>query len=568
VRKRIQDFRALMRRYRDDERGVISILGAFLILLGLGLSVMVIDVGHLYLAKRRLQAMVDAAALAAAADPATAAAIAQTMLGRNGYATDRIEVQAGLYTADPALPLASRLDVSSSLPNAVRVTDTITVPDFLAMVFNDAGKADIQATATAAQSPSVSFAAGSGLAQLSGGTLNGVLGKMLGTNLSLSALNWQGLAHTNVDALTFLDQLAARAGVAGGTYGDLANTNVTIGQVILAAQAALNIHPQGVDSAALDALNLLSLQMPQAVSATLGAVVDTALWKTRNIGSIIRQDQGQTTINLLDAVTAMARLYGGGHLADVGANLSVPVTGTSIAAFVTAGQPLASAAVAHVGDGVSTSQVRLALTVTAASVNLGVATAKVVLPVYVEVASGTATVSAIPCRDDSMAVIAAAPTAATVQIGTVTAAQLQDFTTTVQPSQAAVVQLTVLGIPIAISASGSSSLVQTTNPPGLTFTRNDIQTGIFHSAAGSDGGHLLSGVADHLTLSVGGSGITGLVSSLVNGTVMPILRPLLVSILSSLDPTVDALLQTLGVKLGTLDVTVHGVACGRATIVG
>ena len=103
---------------------------------------------------------------------------------------------------------------------------------------------------------------------------------------------------------------------------------------------------------------------------------------------------------------------------------------------------------------------------------------------------------------------------------------------------------------------------------GLTFTRNDIQTGIFHSAAGSDGGHLLSGVADHLTLSVGGSGITGLVSSLVNGTVMPILRPLLVSILSSLDPTVDALLQTLGVKLGTLDVTVHGVACGRATIVG
>ena len=130
------------------------------------------------------------------------------------------------------------------------------------------------------------------------------------------------------------------------------------------------------------------------------------------------------------------------------------------------------------------------------------------------------------------------------------------------------VQLTVLGIPISISAAGSATLAQAPAPPGLNFTRTDIQTGAFHSAYGSDGGHLLSGVADHLTLSVGGSGITGLVSSLVNGTVMPILRPLLVSILSSLDPTVDALLQTLGVKLGTLDVTVHGVACGRATIVG
>ena len=51
-------------------------------------------------------------------------------------------------------------------------------------------------------------------------------------------------------------------------------------------------------------------------------------------------------------------------------------------------------------------------------------------------------------------------------------------------------------------------------------------------------------------------------------TVMPLLRPLLASILSALDPTVDNLLQTLGLQLGTLDVTVHGVSCGRATLFG
>jgi uncharacterized membrane protein len=244
------------------------------------------------------------------------------------------------------------------------------------------------------------------------------------------------------------------------------------------------------------------------------------------------------------------------------------VTNTSISAYVTAGQPLASAAVARVGDGVTTSQVRLALSVTAANVNLGVATAKVVLPLFVEVASGTAKVATIACQANNMTTIAAAPTAARVQIGTVTQAQLQNFTQTIQPSQAVVLQLTVLGIPLSINASGSATLAQSGAATDLAFTKSDIQSGAFHSAYGNDGSHLLSGVADNLSLSISGNGVTGPVTSLVNGTVMPILRPLLVSILSSLDPTVDGLLQTLGVKLGTLDVTVHGVSCGRAVIVG
>jgi uncharacterized membrane protein len=569
VRKLTPALRDLLRRFHRDERGVVSILGALLILVGLGLSVLVVDVGHLYLTKRRLQSAVDAAALAAAGNPNNASAIAQAVLTQEGFDTSELAVQPGLYTPDPSLAVTARLNTASDAPaNAVRVTNRIATPDFFAAIFNEGGKASISATATAAQTPVVSFAAGTGLAQLEGGALNAVLGKLLGANLSLYPVNWRGLASANVDALSMLNQLATQIGVTAGTYGDLANANVSVGQVIAAAQAALNVHPGGNNTAALEALNLLSLQVPQGVSATLGSIIDTTLWQTRQIGSILQQDQGQTTINLLDMVSAMARLYGSNHLVDVGTALSLPITNTSVSAYLSAGQPMASAAVATVGSTISTSQVRLAVTVTAANVNLGLASAKITIPLYIQIASGQARVAAIPCQSNgTMATIAATPTAANVQIGEVSPAQLQDFSTTPAPGPAAVVQLTILGIPLTIEASGSVAIAAGA-PTDLNFTQAGIQSGTLQTAFGSDGTQLIGGLANNLNLTVAGTGITGPVSGLVNSTVMPLLRPLLASILSALDPTVDNLLETLGLQLGTLDVTVHGVSCGRATLVG
>lgn len=568
VRKLKSGLRDLLRRFHRDERGVVSILGAFLILVGLGISVLVIDVGHLYLTKRRLQSAVDAAALAAAGNPSNATEIAQAILAQGGFSTSALTVQPGLYTPDPGLSVTARLNTDpDAQANAVRVTNRIATPDFFAAIFNEGGQANIVATATAAQTPTVSFAAGTGLAQLSGGDINAVLGKLLGSNLSLSVINWQGLAGANLDALGLLNQLASQVGVTAGTYGDLANANVTVGQVIAAAQAALNVHPGANNTAALEALNLLSLQVPQGVSATLGSIIDTTLWQSRQVGTILQQDQGQTTINLLDTVSAMARLYGSNHLVDVGTALSLPITNTQVSAYLSAGQPMANAALATLGTTISTSQVRLAINVTAANINLGLASAEVTLPLYIQIASGQARVAAIPCQaNGTMATIAATPTAATVQIGAVSQAQLEDFSQTPAPGPTAVVQLTILGIPLTIEASGSA-VIAAGAATDLNFTQAGIQSGVLQTAVGSDGSQLIGGLANNLNLTVAGTGITGLVSELVNSTVMPLLRPLLASILSALDPTVDNLLKTIGLQLGTLDVTVHGVSCGRATLV-
>jgi uncharacterized membrane protein len=75
-------------------------------------------------------------------------------------------------------------------------------------------------------------------------------------------------------------------------------------------------------------------------------------------------------------------------------------------------------------------------------------------------------------------------------------------------------------------------------------------------------------MAGGLVLNVRGTGTTGVVDSILAGTVMPLLRPVVVSILSSLDPLVSKLLQIAGLRLGVVSVAVHGVNCGRPTIVG
>ena len=560
--------RRLYRRFVTDERGVASIVGVMLMILGLGLAIVVIDSGHLYLAKRRLQSAVDAAALAGAGDPSNATALVAKILTKNGYDTTAT-VESGQYTADPSLPVTGRFAVAAT-GNAVRVTKTITSPEFFAGVFGMDSSADIQATATAARIPAVSFAAGTGLASLDGGTLNQVLGALLGTNLSLTLVNYNALASANIDALTFLNQLATHVNANVGTYGDLANTTVTMGQLLASAQAALNIHPGGDDTAALTALNLLSLQVPPGVSATLSQVVNIALWQKRQIGTIIQQDPGQITLNALDLVTAMARIYGASHMVTLNSAVTLPIVGSGVSTKLTVGSPMASVGLSPVGTSIATSQVRLALTVTAANVSIpGIATVNISVPVYLQIASGQATASAIPCvNGGTMATISTQSQAVTAQIGTVTDAALANFGSAPVVSPATIANVTVATIPVTIN--GSASLALAAGPENdLNFTQADIDAGTVKTAAGSDAGHIFSGLAQNLTLTTNFSGglLAGTVNSLLNVTVLPLVTTTVGTLLTALDPAGDLLLRTLGLRLGEIDVVARGVSCGVPTLV-
>jgi uncharacterized membrane protein len=550
----------LFRRFLSDRRGVASILGAMAMLVGLGLSVMVIDTGHLYLEKRRLQSAVDAAALAAAGDPSNASAIVAHVLTDRGYA-QAATVTTGAYSADTSLSVQNRFDANpASQQNAVRVNESMNTPSMLARVIGGAPQSTIVATATAAQIPVVSFSAGTGLATLSGGQINTVLGGLLGTTLSLSLVNYQALANVNVDALTFLNQLAAQAGVSAGTYGDLANANITMSQLATAITAALNIHPDGNDSAAIDALNLLSLQTPAAVSARGSQIVNTALWQTRQIGTIVVQTPGQVAFNLYDLVAAMARVYGAGHLVSVGSALNVPGV-ASLTAQMAVGSPMASVAAATIGTSITTAQVRVAINTAVPGLTiLGIPLASINLPLYLQVASGTATVAAIPCQTSgTMATISAAAQAATVQIGGASGAALTNFGANPVLTPATIsVTIPLLGtITIAISGTFAVAAGPTGN---MNFTQADIANNTIHEVAGSDAGTVFSGLGapGQLTLSV-----------LPLGLILDLgpLTAIIQTLLSNLNGPTDLLLRTLGLRLGVMDVAVHGVRCGTPTLV-
>jgi len=552
---------ALSRRFFRDRRGVASIFGVMVILTGFGFSVMVLDIGHLYLEKRRLQSAVDAAALAAAGDPTNASAIVTRVLTARGYGT-AATVATGAYSADSTIPMNDRLDTDpAAQKNAVRVNETVTTPSVLARMVGGAPQSTISASATAAQIPVVSFSAGTGLAGLSGGAINTVLGGLLGTSLNLSLANYQALANVNVDALTFLDQLAAQAGVSAGTYGDLANTNVTMSQLATAITAALNIHPDGNDSAAIDALNLLSLATPGSVTAPVGRILDTTVWQKREVGSVAEQTPGQVAFNLYDLASGMGRAYGGQHLVNLGSTLTVPVAGVTLGTRMALGAPMTSIAAATVGTSITTAQTRLAIAAAKPGLSLLGNIVTVSLPIYLDIAPGTATVAAIPCQTGgTMATISAVPQAATAQMGSVTDSDLADFSKnpTVSP---AVVSLTlpILGT-IAVNISGSYPVMSGPAQP-LDFTQANIDSGTVKEASGAHPDAIFSGLGSqtNVTIALGGAVSGGALKALV--------QPLLAGILSNLDLPTDLLLRTLGLRLGIMDVSVQGVRCGTPTLV-
>jgi uncharacterized membrane protein len=131
----------------------------------------------------------------------------------------------------------------------------------------------------------------------------------------------------------------------------------------------------------------------------------------------------------------------------------------------------------------------------------------------------------------------------------------------VQPASTAV-KLTLLGIPIAVGVSGAFPLAAGA-PTAQNFTQSDIDNGAIHSASGNGG--LLSGLAGQIHFDLPG-GLGVVVTNLLN-PVLNLLRPILVAAVSPLDGTVDTLLRTLGLRLGTIDTVVHGARCGTPTLV-
>jgi uncharacterized membrane protein len=232
-------------------------------------TLVVIDSGRLYMEKRSLQRVADMAALEAAslngscAGASTANSYATQSATRNGFtvtdSTRTLTTRCGLLSTGADSRRSFVVDATKS--DAIQVIVSHTVARSIAagigaMFDTTPTPPDIQLTAVAVATPPLpplaQLTINSTLATVDSsqaGLLNTLWGGLLGGTLNLSAVGYNGLANTNINLLSYLDQLAIDVNAKAGDYTALLATNVSIKQLLTTAATVLPQNNSAVQAA-------------------------------------------------------------------------------------------------------------------------------------------------------------------------------------------------------------------------------------------------------------------------------------------------------------------------------
>jgi uncharacterized membrane protein len=272
------------------QRGAIGLMAAATLSLALVLMLLVVDTGRLYMEQRKLQRVVDSAALEAVSrggncqSGLSAATYAGQSAVRNGYIVDSnntlvttcgsVQTAAsGLraFTADAtqstAIKVAASRTVTTSFAGGVQALfsgSTVSLNTTL-----NASAVAAQPTPTVAQLNIRSTLASINTAQSN--ILNPLFSGLLGGNVNLTALGWDGLLNTDINLLSYLNQLAINLNVAAGNYTQLLNTQATVTQLIQAAATVVQLN--GATATVITALGQLQVAAINAAPVKLGDIL-------------------------------------------------------------------------------------------------------------------------------------------------------------------------------------------------------------------------------------------------------------------------------------------------------
>jgi len=573
-------------RFLKAREGNLATMAALIAPLFLAIAALTIDSSSLYLERRQLQNMADLAAISGASAIGTASDAVKKQLQANGLdpvmmtgAYDpsivkgksdnltRVWVETGKYTADKSVAVGSRFVAGGASPDAVRVMLAKPGNLYFGQALMD--RPAVSASGMAASHAEAAFSIGSRLASLntSESALNGLLGGMLNTTLSLKLVDYNALAATDINLLGFLDKLAPQVGLTAGTYDQLLNTDVSVG--VLAKVMADVVTNNATAKAALNVLGknaaALSTKLPVGKLLGLGSLANA------NIGS---GGNYNITANVLQMISAAAML-GGKHQITLGNGLSIPgLTNVTVALMI--GEPAQQTPFFRVGPAgsfVRTAQIRLQLNITIGTGSgalLGVELLNLNLPLAIDIASAEGELKSVSCPSgpkSAKVVVAATPGLAGVYLGDV-GSSFTDFNQrpSVQQASIASVRVVVLGIPIIngidLNAKAAISLgnKKTTS---LTFNYSDIenkktQTAYSQEVVSSLSASLLKNIQIDLS-------ILGIIK-LSLGEVLGLVGAILTPVAPAIDNLLFGLLDLLGVKLGEADVQVTGVICQQAAL--
>lgn len=570
--------------------GAVAVMTALACVPAFGFAALAVDLGLVLAEKAQLQAATDAAALSAVLSPASASTTASTSLVTNNWSASTLQsVTTGIYCPAASIAIGSRYIVGGTTcpqtpstvllsgTNAVQVTTASTVPLYLARVVYSGTTLPIAAAATATRVDLAGFYAGTGLLSVDGGLENQILGQLLGTTVSLTAVQYNGLLNSDIDALSFLSALATNANISSGTYASLASSTLTVGQVLSAAVTVLNQSGGTNGSAAVSGLQSIIGSGAASQSVPISSLLGLEPYLNLPVGASPPLSL-QAGMNAFDLLTFVSQI--------VGANktITIPTSGTDLnLTILNVGSITGSFSIIQppqfafgpVGTSVHTAQVQLNLTITLLnsllpnSILSSLASLSISLPISVTIASGTATLTGISCTTSPATMtVTGQPQVIQAAIGSAAAPA------TILSANL----LQLLGSPISFQITGYSSVQSGGTAQSVTFTRTDTQqvppvvkTVTSNSALAST---LFSSLVTTLvpTLTVTSSvGLLGtLLTSLTNiktvlgtvltSTVAPVLD-------AAVDPLLASLLDTLGIRVGYIDIAGTGIRCGVPLLV-
>lgn len=548
----------ILSRALSATEGSIAVLFALFFMVAMSICALAIDMGSLYLERRTAQGAADLASIAAASDLDHADAAARATLAANGFGTLRsLSLVKGRYVVDPNVLPGARFSAGLQPYNAVRLDAALGGQLYFAKSFM--ADPEISVSAIGTTDAQATFSIGSRLASVNGGVLNALLKSLLGGNVSLSAMDYNALLGANVSLDGFLSALATEVGVTAGTYSDVLNAQASVGNVL---KAAANAATSGGQSQAAQVLTTLLSQVSTSATVSVGKLVD--------LGPLAYAEVGQphagldAGLNVMSLVSALAQAANGQHQVAVDLGASIPGL-LSVKLDLAIGEPAQHSgwvAVGQPGAIVRTAQTRLRLVAEVGGTGL-LAGVRVRLPLYIDIASAEARLSALTCSavqvGSGQAVIEARPAVVRAWIGDVSTSGLSSFGTSVPVSQAAVVQAPL----VTVSASAFAQMTNTIATE-LTFTQSDVQGHVIKTAEVHDFvSSLVASLLGSANLQVNLLGLPLGVNA-VKSLVLSLLTP----VAAALDPLIATLLATVGVHLGEVDVQVNGIRCGGAVLAG
>ena len=526
-----------------DDKGGVAVMSAAFGGVMCALAALAVDLGSITLKARQIQGTADLSAMAAARDLAHADTAARATASANLTDVAAVSVVKGAYVANPGIAPRNRFSPGSAPPNAARVDVTAPAPLFFGRWILQRDSIAVRKTATAAipgGEPRAMFSIGSRLASLDAGLANALLSGLLGSNVSLTLMDYRALAGARVNLLQFSDALATDIGLTAGDYDALLQQEVTAGRALKVLETIAGPDSKSV----LGKLTRIPVDAKLNLKDLIGVEADARQGLREGLNA---------DVSALDLIMAALETANGDRQValDLGARAGLADLDVMLAIGE---RPNKSPWITITGKGepiIRTTQARIYLKATTAQTLSGLAQVK--LPILVEAAAAEAKLSRISCGAAPGATLAVRPGVARARVGSVDESKLKNFKTALTSSPATVAS--ALGL--ATVKAHADLEIADLEWQEVAFNTSNISSRTVKSvrSRGFVNGLIVS-LLQRLDVNVDviglGLGLGDLVKAL--GVLLTPLGPVL-------DGIVQPLLDLLGLKLGEADVQMHAIQC-------